>query len=343
MVAGLVAGAIAAPIIGGLLQYQASKEAQAATAAERARIQDLINKVSDPQFDMSQFTPEEYQIVGKYAPQAIPAIQEAAPQLVKQSAAGLQGQDATLSALQQLMNTGRTGTDSQSQALIAQAQRQAQIQNQGQQESILDSLARRGGGVGSGLGFAQALSSQQGANQAASTSGTNAALAAYENRLNALKSAGSLGSQIQQNDMNLQGKNTDIINAFNQRMASMQNQNALANTNNINEAQRLNLGAAQNTADQNVALRNNAVAQKNQLAQQQYNNAMGKIGLQTGNMNASIQDKQSNTMNNNNAIQGAASGVSSGLLYANGANSNPSPTISTYSDLDEQNKLKGYA
>lgn len=321
----LVGGAIAAPVVGGVAQYLIAQQAQAAAAEQQQKVQNALNKIQDPNFDMSQFTPEEYQLIGKYAPQALPMVQERAPQLVQQSAAGQQGQDAMLGALQRLRSVGQSGTDPQSQALIAQAQRQAAIQNQGQQSSIMDEMARRGAQPGSGLGFAAAMNAQQGSNQAASQSGTQAALSAYQNKLQALKDSASIGGQVQSNDLNLQSQNANIINGFNQRMASMQNQNNQYNTGNVNDASRLNLAAGQNTADQNVGLHNNAVAQKNQLAQQQYQNALDKVRIQAGVSNNASQQTLTAGQNTNNAIQGASGAVSSGLLYANGQQTKQAP------------------
>ncbi len=314
----LAAAAIAAPVAGGVAQYITAQQAQKAAAEQQAKIQAALDKVQDPQFDMSQFTPEEYQLVGKYAPEMLPIVQERAPQLMQLSGAGQQGQDATLSALQRLTSIGNSGADAQSQGLIEQAQRQSQIQNQGQQASILDSMSRRGAQAGSGLGFAAALNAQQGANQSASQGGANAAMQAYQQRLQALTQAGNFGQQVQANDMNMQGQNAGIINGFNQRMSAMQNQNNQYNTGNLNEAQRTNLGAQQNTADQNVGLRNNAVAQKNTMAQQEYQNALDKVRIQAGVSNNAAQNALTSGQNQNNAVQGMTGGISSGLLYADG-------------------------
>lgn len=312
----MAAGAIAAPIVGGVAQYFSAKEARAAAEAQQRKVEEALAKVQDPNFDMSQFTPEEYQLVGKYAPQMLPMVEERAPQLAQLSGAGQQGQSAMLGALQRLYSIGQGGPDAQSQALNAQAMQQAAIQNQGQQASILDSMQRRGGGAGSGLGMAAALSAQQGAGQNAAQAGTQQALAGYQNRLQALMQAGQMGGQAQGMDLSQQQGNAGIINAFNQRMAGMQNQNAQYNTGNVNEAQRTNLGAQQQNSDQNVALRNNAVAQKNQLAQQQYQNAMDKVRVQAGVSNQGAQNALAAGAQQNQAIQGLTSGISSGLMFA---------------------------
>jgi len=315
--AALGIGAVAAPLIGGLLQGDKSKAAAAAAAAEREKLEEALRKVQDPNFDMSQFTPEEYQLVGTYAPQALPMVEERAPQLVQYSEAGKNGQDAMQSALFKLRSLGQSGSDANSQAMIEQALQASQVQNQGQQASIMDSMARRGAAPGGGLEMAAAMNAQQGNNQSANQAGTNAALQAYQTKLQSLKDSAGIGSQLSTQDASMQGQNANIINGFNQRMATMQNQNNIYNTGNLNQAQQMNLAAKQNTADQNVGLRNNAVAQKNDLYQQQYQNALDKVRIQSGVTDKAVQGIQQSAQDANNATQGMTSGISSGLMFLN--------------------------
>jgi len=311
-------------VVGGLLQYKNAQNAQRIAEDQQRRVEEALAKVADPNFDMTQFTPEEYQLVAKYQPQMLSLIDERAPQLVALSDAGRQGQDVQLGALQRLYSIARGGPDAQSQALNAEAMRQAQIQNQGQQASIMDAMARRGGQAGSGLGLAAALSAQQGAAQNASQAGTQAALAQYQNRLNAMMQAGNMGNQVAQNDLNLQGQNANIINAFNQRMAQMQNQNAQYNTGNLNQAQQSNLAAQQSIADRNVGARNDAIAQKNNMQQQQFNNALDKIRIQQGLAGTASQNAMQGAAQQNQAIQGITSGISGAAQYfANDRKKNP--------------------
>ncbi len=317
--AGLLGGSIAAPVVGGVLQYLGSRRADRTMQDAQNRLQDALAKIQNPNFDMRQFTPEEYKLVGTYAPQMLQLVNERAPELAKLSAAGEEGRKAQLGALQKLVQVGREGATPESQALVEQAMRENQIQNQGQQRSIIDSFARRGGG-GSGAELAEALSSQQGSDQASARSGTEAALAAYQSRLQALRDSGSLGGQIQQNDYNMQANNADIINRFNQRMAENSQRVNMYNNQNLNDASRANLAAEQNVADQNVNLRNSAVSDKNQLAQQQYQNALDRIRLQNGVTQETNQNTANSQRDQNSAIQGASTGISTALLYADEMN-----------------------
>lgn len=315
---------------GGLLNYMSAENARKDVASERARIAALADAIQSPEFDMTTITPEDYKLLGQYNPETLPLIEEKAPQIVQRSLAGEQGQDAMLNSLQRLRNISNTGADAQSQAMVEQAMRNAAIQNQGQQAGILENASRRGFAPGSGLAFAQALSAQQNANQSASQSGTQAALAAYQNRLQAMKDAANLGGQIDANDLNLQGRNADIINSFNARMAQNRQNQAMFNTNNLNEAQRTNLAAQQSNADRNTALRNQAKYEqrdfRNQTAQQQYQNQLNKLAAQTGAIQGNINDIQSNAKDKANLYSGL---TNSALLLGGLYKSNPTPTDTT--------------
>jgi hypothetical protein len=295
-------------LAGGVLNYFSAENARKDVARERARIAALADAIKNPEFDMSTITPEEYKLLGQFNPEMLPLIEEKAPQIVQRSLAGEQGQDAMLNSLQRLRNISNTGADAQSQAMIEQAMRNAAIQNQGQQAGILDNASRRGFAPGSGLSFAQALSAQQNANQSASQTGTQAALAAYQNRLQALKDSANLGGQIESNDLNFQGRNADIINAFNQRMADSRRNQAMFNTTNLNDAQRTNLAATQSNADRNIALRNQAKSEqrdfRNQTAQQQYQNQLNKLSAQTGAIQGNIDDIRNNAKDRANIYKG---------------------------------------
>jgi hypothetical protein len=295
-------------LAGGVLNYFSAENARKDVARERARIAALADAIKNPEFDMSTITPEEYKLLGQFNPELLPLIEEKAPQIVERSLAGEQGQDAMLNSLQRLRNISNTGADAQSQAMIEQAMRNAAIQNQGQQAGILDNASRRGFAPGSGLSFAQALSAQQNANQSASQMGTQAALAAYQNRLQSMKDAANLGGQIESNDLNLQGRNADIINAFNQRMADSRRNQATFNTTNLNDAQRTNLAATQSNQDRNTALRNQAKSEqrdfRNQTAQQQYQNQLNKLSAQTGAIQGNIDDIRNNAKDRANIYSG---------------------------------------
>lgn len=299
------------------MQWMNSDAARKATAEERQRMQDVIDKIKDPSFDKSRIQPEEYQVLEKYVPQAASYVQEVAPTVVKAASEGaVAGRAAQMGALQKFRNLGETGEDTQSRILQAQALRDAQIQNQGQQGAIQQNMQARGLG-GSGMEFVSKLLAQQGANQSANQSSMNAANSAYQNRLQAMRDAAGLGGQIRNEDVSQEEKNANIINSYNQRMAGGQNAYNQYVAGLGNQAQMHNQQLAQQTANMNVGQRNdyNQNYQKymNSLAQNQFNNQTQRANMQAGQSAGIVGDIRGNAQDKNNAIAGVAQGA--GAMY----------------------------
>lgn len=344
VLAALAAGAIAAPVVGGLLGFANSEAARRASAAELSKIEDLLNKIQTPNFSWADISPEEYSVVQKYVPKVADYIKEKDPTIVQRTEVGKEGLDAQLSALRRLKQVGESGVDAQSQLLQEQALKNAQIQNQGQQAQILNNFANRGMG-GSGLELAAALSAQQSAGQQGALASQNAALDAYTQRLQALKDSAALGGNIENADTALQAKNAGIINDFNQRAAASRQAYENNSSNILNEAQLKNIGMAQDVANRNVAGRNSAQQlnqqMRNQLQQQNYDNQMAKANTLRGVSSDKSRNIMSAAQDQNQAIQGLTGGISSGLLYAYGnANQPQSTNNATSSDFDYSEYLK---
>lgn len=323
--AAIAGGAI---IGGGIMSYLAQREASKLNAQERARLQALLNKVKNPKFDYSELTPEDYQLVGTYVPQAIPLIEENAPQLVELSEAGQKGKTAQLQALQRLMEIGSAPRDIAQQAAVSDAARAAAIQSQGSIQALQDRMARTGAAPGSGMDYATALSQLQANQQQGAMLGQNAALDAYKNRLNALMQGANLGSQVQANEQNRAGMNADIINAYNQRLAQMRQSNVGTNIGNQNQAAMANLNARQSLANMNVQQQNEAQRYNqqylNSLRQQQYDNALKKIGIQAGASQQAQQGNLQDAQNKANLYGGIGQGIASAALFSAGNNNKSS-------------------
>lgn len=242
-------------VAGAAAQWVNSSNADKASKAEREKMQDVIDKMQRPDFDPSNFTSEEYAVASKYVPQLASYIEEKAPQTVQASSAGEAGRDAQLSALSRLRNLSDTGDDLQSQVMRQRALGDAAAQNQAQQATIQQNAAQRGLG-GSGLEFLQSMLNQQGSAQSASKNAQDAALAAYQTRLDAMKQGAALGGDIRNQDMTEQARNAGIINSYNQRKSEEANRynQYIANAN--NQAQQYNMGQQQGVNNANIGLRN---------------------------------------------------------------------------------------
>lgn len=306
-------------VAGAAAQYLNSEQARKASASERRRLEALIAKLQTPNFDTSALTPEEYQIAAVYAPEVAAYIEERAPELVTASSdAARAGREAEMRALDRYRNLSETGDDTESRFLRNEALRAAQVQNQGAQGAIQDSFARRGM-AGSGMEMVAAQMAQQGAAQNAALGGEQAAMAAYNRRLSALRDAASLGGKIRGDEVDLEAMNTARINDYNQRFAANRNAYNQYAAGVQNDAQRFNVTNAQNVANLNTS-QNNAYAQRyqdnrNHYAQQTFQNDLNKIGVQTGQGQAAINDIRQNAADRNAAISGAGGAITTTLGY----------------------------
>lgn len=308
---------IAAGVVGSIAQWQNSQQAARASADERDRMQGIIDAMKDPNFDPRDFTSEQYAVASKYVPQLANYIEEKAPQTVQATAAGEAGREAQLSALGRLKTLSETGEDLQSQVLRQKALGDAAAQNQAQQATIRQNAAQRGLG-GSGLEFMQSMMAQQGSNQAASHNAQDAALQAYQTRLDAMKNSASLGGDIRQSDMSEQARNAQIINDYNQRKAAEANryQQYVANAN--NQGQLYNLGNQQRIAEANVGLRNadaaRAQGRADMIQRENYNAAMNRANMNIGQAGRNLEGI-------NQAAAGRAAAIG-GLQQAAGSSAN---------------------
>lgn len=246
----------------------------------------FAGEVNAPKYNLDKITPEQYKIVGQMNPQLAPYIAEKNPQVLQKSGDMQIGKDAQKAALQKFMQVGAGEADPEYQEAVTKAGRQAQGEAQSRQASILQDFARRGQG-GSGISLAAQIGGTSQAMDRNAMANLDAASQAYRNRLNALSQGAQLGGQISQQDQNMQQQNANIINSFNQRMATNQQQYANQQAGTMNQAQMQNLQAAQEIANKNTGASN----QENQRYQQR----MDDIAR----TNASFQQSERNHLDQN--------------------------------------------
>ncbi len=324
----IMALGMGASALGGVIQAYMSAENRGANQDELNKIKDLYNQIKppdynvaidappdvhmqnlalpqfaqelkQPSFNFKNITADDQKLLGKFNPDIARYIPEVASTTIGRTADMKSGRDAQLRALQRYQAVGEGEFDPQYQEMVAKAQQQALGKARGQNEAILQGAARRGV-QNSGLTMAnQQAASAQAMNTLADT-GLSAASQSYQNRLGALASGASLGGQIQGQDVELQQRNADIINAFNQRMQSGQQNYENNRANAANNAQQYNLNAAQQVSNYNAGLAGddrrrqddllkflyNAQAQQqgrgDQLAQQQYGNQVNQLQYNNG-------------------------------------------------------------
>ena len=304
-------------IAGGIAQYLNSEKGRKASAAERARLEALLAKAQDPQFDASALTPEDYKVVQQYVPQAAPFIEEAAPQLTRgQSEGAKAGRQAQMGALQRLSQLSTTDKDPLMDLQASQALQKAGVANQGRVGAITESFARRGQGGGPQEMLAQMLGSQQ-SNEMANQSMTNLAVEAQRRKLQALADSAQLGGQIRGEDVALESRNNDILNQFNQRFAARKQAWEDARADMLNAAQRANIDLAQGVADRNVSTRNQfAVDNRNRyndVEGKKWGVSMDRLGRQSNLGGMARDDIAANTNAQNQAVSGASGAAISSL------------------------------
>lgn len=225
--------------------------------AETLQLPKFSDPAQAPKFNMNALTPEALQVVGKFNPQLTAFVEQAAPQLIEQSADMKKGRDAQNKALEEYLRVGEDDFDPRYQQAVHEGSRQAQSDAQSRQQSIMDNFRQRGM-ANSGLELgAQMQGSSQAMDRAAQTN-LGAASEAYSNRMNALAAGADLGGQISAQDQNMQNINANILNSFNEKMAAGRQANMNQNTAVMNAAQQGNLANEQRVSDQNVGNRNAA-------------------------------------------------------------------------------------
>lgn len=275
-----VGGAVAAPVVGGLLgKLFGSGDQDKAIALQQQALQGL-QSLNTPTADELKVALQQYKLTGQITPALQSIIQQGQSEMqgVKTDPALMQAQMGALSKLQSL---GNGGLQPQDLAALAQVQQQAAGQGQAQQASALQAMQQRGIG-GGGNELAARLSAAQGAANTSSQAGLNIQGQAAQRALQAIMQSGQLGGQIQGQQFSQQSQKAqaqDLINRFNAANAqSVQGQNVGSQ----NQAQYYNVGQNQNIANMNTGVANQQAIQNSQAKQQAYQDALSKASAVYG-------------------------------------------------------------
>lgn len=297
----------AATAVSAYLQWRNSEKALGAAEDERAKLDDLMSKIQDPQFDERMITPEQVQLLQKYVPETVPFLSEIAPQTVKAASAGaMTGRQAQLESLGYMRKLMEQGYDPQTAVEMAQAQRAASAESASARATAQAEAARRG--FGGGPSFYQAGADQEGMDRLAMAQ-QQALASAAQRRMQGAQQAGAMGSQIRGEDVALEQANVQAINAFNQRQAAAQREWAQQQANVRNQGQQYNIGEGQRVYEKNLSGQDEAKVrqqqQTNTLAQQRYQNAMGKVTGQMPISQMGVDIASGRAAQSNQAIQAA--------------------------------------
>lgn len=316
MVLPLVIGAIA--VGSAIAQYLSSAEGRRLAAAERRRLEQMVQDVQNPSFDWSKLDPATYQVVAKYQPQVADFVAEQAPQLTKMdSADAMASRDAQREALNRLRAQSQ-GNDPLADAELADNLAQAATANRGRNDAVREDFSRRGQAGGTSEMLAQLLGTQQ-SNEQAATGARQSFIEAEKRKLQALRDSTSLAGAVRDDEFRMERGNNDLINGFNLRMATRRQGWADNAAGTMNDAQKFNVGNQQDIANRNVTTGNQFAVQerdrRDKLTQQGFDNDMSKVKTLAGVTDMARSDALGSARDTNSAIAGGSEGAQTAIAY----------------------------
>lgn len=312
--AALAAGAIAAPIVGGMIGGKKAAPIYGQADALNQQAYNQLAGVPLPDIDQQrvQYTPYEY--LGGYTPELQQSIEQQ-----QSGMAGIQTDprlaQAQMQALQTLTQLGQNPFTDAEKMQLNNINRASMGAEQGRQQQIMASLASRGM-LGGGAELAARLNSSQAAANLQNQQADQMAAMAQQRALQAIAGAGTLGGQIQQQQFGQQAeqaKAQDVINAFNvANRRGVESTNVEARNKAIMDAN----AARQRIGEQNVAIRNAQEEGNKGLYQQQFQNAIQKAGGQANLLGNQSQNKaaQAAAVAGGYGQMGAGAGAGMGAL-----------------------------
>jgi hypothetical protein len=255
MAAPLIAGAIAAPILGGLLGNEMARgDDRRAIEAQQKALEEL-RRLSLPEYErINDVALGGYEYTGDFTPQELSAVNlgPSAMEGIALDPAMREAQMRALSELQEISAGG--GMNASDRARLAEMQTAVGRQERGSRDAIMQNMRERGI-AGSGLELAANLSNQQAAAERASQESLNIEAMAQERAMQALMQSGQLAGSIRGQE-------------FGEQSAKAQAKDAIAKFNaaNMQDVRTQNWGAG------------NAASVRNLDARQQLGNANVDVG-----------------------------------------------------------------
>lgn len=318
--AGLLQGVLSlgGGILGGIFS-SGDKDRALQAALEAAQVIDNLGLPPDQSIPLLL---EEFKNIGIYSPELEQEIVQKASQ-VSQIQEDPRMRDASVQALQGIMQRGKVGLTPTERAELNAIRSSTAQEAEGRRLNILQSLAQRGMGS-SGAEIMSALASGQQADQRQSEESDRQMAMASQNALSALAQSAGLANQIRGTDFNVaqtRAAAEDEMNRFNIQNAIAQQQRNIAN---LNQGQMYNLQNQQNIANQNVQLNNQELQRQAQAKQQNWQNQVNLAGLKSNALSNKSQVYGNQANQTANMWQNIGSGLASG--------------VGAYNQYNQQNK-----
>ncbi len=308
---------IAPVIAGGMALAGSAKGAAAQNQATEQQLTAYTASVRDlealgiPSAEAQKIVLEEYRSQGELTPELEESINQG-PSAYEGISTDPRFKEAEMEALDELRGIGSSGGMTlRDQANLEKTMGRISSDEKGRRDAALSGMSARGQ-LGSGLELAARMGGGQDSATARHLAGVESAASASDRALEAIKSAGSLGSSLRGEDFGEQERVAsarDKIAAFNAQNAQS---TATRNIDRRNDAMRGNLGSRQDIANANVDTRNKQETYNKGLQQTEFANRLdvekSKASARAGQAQAYGQAGQNaaNTWGN----------VSSGLLKA---------------------------
>jgi hypothetical protein len=298
---------------GSIMSYLESQESARISAKERQKLYELAMATEDPNFNMSTITPEQFRAVEAFVPAAVPFIAEQAPEVIQKNAEMKEARGAQMDTLRYLQQMAREGKDPIAEMDRLKGARLAAQEASTQRANIQAGMGRRGVGIDSGLSLGMQQQAAGDAGYRTAMAGEQAARDALERRGQAASQAASIGGQVFGQEADIEARNVNAINAFNQRMAERRQQLAQLNVGGANQAAMAQRANEQAIANMNVQARNAAAVgnldRENDLKQRVYQNRLGKTATAMGAGEAGIRGMEEASRGRQRAWAGAGQGL----------------------------------
>lgn len=233
---GILAGA---GIMGGLAGSDGKKYARQAL--------ELWEKLKLSDFDMSNLSPPELQMVAEFFPQVYDAQIQGNVQMAQDSPEMRVEQARSLARLGDVADQGLPVVD---RLAADEVGRQMSAEQRRGMENVTRGMEARGR-LGGGSEFAAQLAQGQQGAEMGSRFGSNIARQAILNRLSAMEAGGQMAGQIRGQDIGLSESRGNAMNRWNEWASNLRTGAAAQNAAARNQAGMYNTGTRQRLADTN--------------------------------------------------------------------------------------------
>lgn len=262
MTTALLAGTVAAPVVGGLFGSSSAKKAAAARAAAAQAALAELNALGVPPDLSKQIVFQQFQSQGELTPELAQKIELQASQVAQiQEDPSLRANQ--MEALNMLSQASRGGLRAEDRAAYNELRARVQRDSEAKRQQILQQMAARGQ-AGSGAELMAQLQSTQAAADESSAGADRLAAEASQRALQALAQRGSAASQLRGQDLSYEQMKAQALDDRNRFLYQNSVARQEANLNRKNQAQQANLANRQRLSELNVGQSNQELLRQNQ-------------------------------------------------------------------------------